>query len=285
MPYCPRCGVEVEDRLENCPLCDTAIPDEVRRLEREEAPYPVDLVHPRKMYKSLTVKQRRRLIFSLMILTGLLPIILTTVLDVLQNRRVTWSYFVDISLVGAFCMAYLHIRFVHKPMVALHGTVLLFLLFYMLLRRLPPGEFLRTLDFQIILAVAVTGECVVTFLLGAQRKWFNIVGYCLFMSALFLVGLNYILSRNMGWAAPTASVLLPLAVYFVYMGRVKRRGMNVVGFFFLLLGLMLLALDFFSGYAGWSLVTSIVFGFLALVFYLLHFVLFNDTDWRKALHL
>ena len=285
MPYCPRCGVEVEDRLDSCPLCDTVIPDEVRSRKQNNASYPADMVRPRKMYKSLTPKQRRGLIFSLIILIGLMPVLLTSVLDFIQNGLITWSYYVTFSIIGAAGISSLYIRFPRKPMVSVNGTILLSVLWYMLMTKQSPQVFIVSGDFPVILTTAVTTESILIFLSTAQRRWFNIVSYSLFILTLFLIILEFLLSKSIKWSFITSSILIPSSVYFFYIGKVKNKGLNTIGVFFFLLTLMLLALDFSTDYSGWSLITSVILGFLSLVFYIMHIALFNDTDWKKALHL
>jgi hypothetical protein len=92
----------------------------------------------------------------------------------------------------------------------------------------------------------------------------------------------------------TTSRVLPLllvtflaaVVYIGYFSRVRRRGLNVAGFLFLELTVFLGILDFvISGTISWSGVTGLVFVPIAIVLYTMHIALFNDTDWRKALHL
>jgi hypothetical protein len=285
MPYCPRCGVEVEHRLEKCPLCDTSIPDEVRDRENRDNSYPMDLVNPKKMYKSLSSVQRRIIILSLMVLLGLLPILLTGVLDLLKNQAFTWSYYVVFSLIGALGIASLFIQFAQKPLVSVNGSFFLFVIIYMLLKRDSPAIFFQSADFFILMITILGGESLLVYLCVNQRKWYNIVSYTLFIISFFLTALDYILTGNPQWSFIVFSVLFFLAFYFFYIGRVKRRGLNVIGFFFFLISLMLLALDFSTGFVGWSLVTAVIFGLLSVIFYIMHFILFNDTDWRKALHL
>jgi hypothetical protein len=82
MTYCSRCGVEVEERAEACPLCEAPI----QRLDepREEpARYPAVATAPDR--------QVRYLVWTLST-AGLLSLILTFVtLDVVLNQDITWS--------------------------------------------------------------------------------------------------------------------------------------------------------------------------------------------------
>lgn len=286
MPYCPRCGVEVEDRMEHCPLCETAIPQGVRNQDKAPAPYPEDIVPPRKMYKRLSEKQLHWFVLSLIILLGLLPVLIISAIDLLNNGRFTWSYYAIVGILGTAGIVYLFVRYPRRPMIAVNGTFLSVFAVNMLVGyRYAPVEFFSSVEFIFYGLTFVIGESVLIFLTGKKRKWYDIVSFCLLMVTFFLLLVEYSLSKGWAWSLICASAILPVMLYFFYAGRAKRRGLNLVGFFFLLLTLMLLALDLTTTFQGWSVITSMIFGFLTLAFYIMHIALFNDTDWKKALHL
>ncbi len=285
MPYCPRCGVEVEDRLEKCPLCDTAIPGEVRNPQKSEGIYPADSVKARKMHRSLTLRQKRSLFLSLAVMACLLPLLVTPLLDYIQNGLISWSYYVMISLPAAFGMALAGVLSYRRPGLLVNSAGLIILCWFMLFRKQYPWDFLLSGDFQIILAGAVSADIFVLYVGKARRKWQNAVGLSLLISSLFLIALEYILSGKISWSPIAVSALIPASLFIFLTGIVRRRGLNVVSLFFLLLSLMLVALDFSTDFSGWSLITFIIFSFLAFAALMTHAILFRDTDWKKVLHL
>jgi len=285
MPYCPRCGVEVEDRLEKCPLCDTVIPSEVRDPQKTEGIYPADSVKPRKMHRDLTVRQKRLLFLSLAVMVCLLPLLLTPLLDYIQNGLITWSYYVMISLPAAFGMALMGALLFRRPGLFVNAAGLIILCWFMLFRKQFPGEFLFSGDFHIILAGAVSADILVLYMGKARRKWQNTVGLSLLIISLFLIALDIILSGIIRWSPIVVSALIPAALFIFLTGLFKRRGLNVVSLFLMLLSLMLVSLDFSTVFSGWSLIASFILCFLAFAALLMHAVLFRDTDWKKVLHL
>ncbi len=285
MPYCPRCGVEVEDRLEKCPLCDTAIPGEVRNPQKSEGIYPADSVKARKMHRSLTLRQKRSLFLSLAVMACLLPLLLTPLLDYIQNGLISWSYYVMISLPAAFGIALAGVLFYRRPGLLVNSAGLIILCWFMLFRKQYPWDFLLSGDFHIILAGAVSADIFVLYMGKAKRKWRNTVSLSLLMIALFLIALEFILSGMMRWSPIVVSALIPAALFIFLTGLFKRRGLNVVSLFFMLLSLMLVALDFSTVFSGWSLIASFILCFLAFASLMMHAVLFRDTDWKKVLHL
>ncbi|HSH75402.1 MAG TPA: DUF6320 domain-containing protein [Longimicrobiales bacterium] len=84
MTYCSRCGVEVEERAEACPLCEAPI----QRLDepREEpARYPEVVAAPDRQVRYLVW------ISSTAALSSLALTFVT--LDVVLNQRITWSLY------------------------------------------------------------------------------------------------------------------------------------------------------------------------------------------------
>lgn len=82
MTYCSRCGVEVGERVERCPLCEAPI----QRLDAHEAP-------PAR-YPEVPPSPNRPLRYAVWVLATaiLLSVALSSVtLDVLLNGSITWS--------------------------------------------------------------------------------------------------------------------------------------------------------------------------------------------------
>ncbi len=95
MPYCPRCGVEVDPSVASCPLCATPIPD-LGLGPGEPAwpsPYPDD---PTKTF--LTSKQRK--FRAILATTGVFAVaaLAVTVTDVTTTGALTWSRYPLASL-------------------------------------------------------------------------------------------------------------------------------------------------------------------------------------------
>jgi hypothetical protein len=285
MPYCPRCGVEVEDRLEKCPLCDTAIPGEVRDPQKTEGIYPADSVKARKMHRSLTVRQKRSLFFSLAVMACLLPLLLTPLLDYTRNGLISWSYYVMISLPALFGITLVGALSFRRPGLLVNASGLIILCWFMLFRKQFPGDFLLSVDFHIILAGAISADIFVFYLGKAKRKWQNAVGLSFLIISLFLIALDFSLSGMLRWSPIAVSALIPAAAFIFLTGIVRRRGLNVISIFFFLLSLMLVALDFTTDFSGWSLITFVIFCFLAFAALMMHAILFRDTDWKKVLHI
>ena len=290
MPYCPRCGVEVEERLDACPLCDTRIPEEVRqRPEKPVEPsrYPEDVIPPTPMYRTMSTRQRRILTVALIIFMGVFPILLTGGIDMARNGGVTWSYYVAIPVVGAALMVWLFVRFGRRPIVSVTAAMLILMVIQLLIAdRSDPGRFFVSQEFPFFVAVFALVELFLVYRVFRRPPLLRLVAFGLTEIALFLGAVNAIVSGSLSWSLITAACILPVPIYLVYLDRVKRKGLNMAGFLFLDLTIMTTGIDLaVDGGAGWSLITSLIFLTLTALFYILHVTLFDDTDWKKALHL
>ena len=287
MAYCPRCGVEVEDRLENCPLCDTRIPDEVRVHPDQAMDYPEDVFPANPIYKTLSSGQKRSLTALLIAFLAFFPIILTAGLDFAGGGSISWSYFVIVPVLGAALIAWFSFRLFRRPFLLVTGIILVLLAVQILIElRLEGARFLSSpvLPFSVVVFVCV--EAALFYSTRRRRPVVQILSVILFMIVVLNGAIDFLVSWSLSWSLVVASSLLPVVLYLVYLRRVRQKGLNLAGFFFIDLTLMMLCLDLsISGRIGWSAVTGLIFMTIAVLFYVLHIVLFNDIDWRKALHL
>ena len=133
MAYCPRCGVEVEDRLSQCPLCETRIPDEVRDPTVDDGDYPADVIPPRRLYRSLSAVQKKRLSALVIGFLTLFPSLLSLGINYTLDGEISWSYFVVVPVVGAGLIAWLVVRLYRRPFLMLSSLLGLLLLLQVLL--------------------------------------------------------------------------------------------------------------------------------------------------------
>jgi hypothetical protein len=287
MPYCPRCGVEVEQRLDRCPLCDTAIPKDVREHPEEPGEYPEDVIPPKPLYRELTRRQKRVLATSLIIFLGLFPIAITLGIDLFQHGSVTWSYYVLVPVLGAALIAWFFFRFGNRPVISVTAMMIIILAIQLLIGLKSSSSrsgYSMIIPFFIASFIAV--EMLLLYITYKRPKVLQLLDAILLDVSFFVCALDLIISSTLGWSLIVISCTLPVSLFFVYVIHAKKHGLNMAGFFFLDLTLMMLAIDLStSGRISWSIVTTTIFVVIAALFYVLHIVLFNDTDWKKALHL
>ena len=102
MPYCPKCGLEVDNGITECPLCNFTIPDvpyenDLKKEEIELKNYYEEL----KILKKERKKKTRRVIFIIFILFAVGAGINNALQDYLLNNKLTFSPYV-LSSLGLF---------------------------------------------------------------------------------------------------------------------------------------------------------------------------------------
>lgn len=101
MPYCPRCGVEVEHDITECPLCSFKIPVipnivDVKKEEIELKNYYEELSELKKLRKRRT----KGVVFIILVLAVIFAGFNNTMQDWYANGELTFSPYVLSSLVG-----------------------------------------------------------------------------------------------------------------------------------------------------------------------------------------
>ncbi|MFC2137639.1 DUF6320 domain-containing protein [Bacteroidota bacterium] len=100
MNYCKNCGVELDEKMNFCPLCGELVEDKIVNKEYLKSAQPQPKEKLLSDYESLTQKQRRKLFWELSGIILISGIIVTLIINIIINKSITWSkYSVTISLV------------------------------------------------------------------------------------------------------------------------------------------------------------------------------------------
>lgn len=108
MAYCPKCGVEVETDVKNCPLCEFPIPDV------NEGNYPEDSKYPQAIntYDEDHLGKKNKAFFSLTIIAISIMVIIGVIYLVYPWNHVLLKYIaladLGIFAIVFFAMGYLH---------------------------------------------------------------------------------------------------------------------------------------------------------------------------------
>ena len=104
MAYCVKCGVELDDKLETCPLCNIPVidPETLKpKLIHEENSFELSGISTREISEILTqpimhrISHKTAALFSI---TMLIPVITVLLIDILTNNGVTWSFYPILSV-------------------------------------------------------------------------------------------------------------------------------------------------------------------------------------------
>lgn len=99
MAYCIKCGVELEDKLVKCPLCDTLVIDpetlKPKQIKKENLPV-FSGITSREISELLTHPIMHRISYktaTVFTITMLIPVIVLLLVDVISHNAITWSFY------------------------------------------------------------------------------------------------------------------------------------------------------------------------------------------------
>lgn len=233
MPYCVRCGVELDGYVKECPLCRTPVP-ELDDIDTTDTglypPLPEEI-------KKLDMPLREKKQLSLIILTVclIIPILLVLVIDLRQGPAITWSFYPMASLILAWFFAALplFLKPVFYPIFLVDMTLLALFLWF--IDRVS-GGYSWFFPLGLPLTALFTGIVVTVVWLTrrAAVRGLNVVAYILTGVTLFTVAVDVLLriitgARDpIGWSLIIVVSLLPVAaiLLIIHMRPNLRHGMK-----------------------------------------------------------
>lgn len=213
MTYCSRCGVEVEERAQACPLCEAPI----QRLDepREEpARYPDVVTSPDRQVRYLVW------ILSTAALSSLALTFVT--LDVVLNQRITWSHYPLIGAGVIWLLITLVVAVARRP------------IFVIVSQAVATGGFLFLIDISdgrlhwfvplaLPIVAVVTGASVLVWLVArlSRRTPALVAAAVLFGCGAGSVAVDLLVSAYLGapgmsWSWVVLGAAVPLVVFLLY---------------------------------------------------------------------
>ncbi|MCG8453346.1 MAG: DUF6320 domain-containing protein [Spirochaetales bacterium] len=220
MPYCSRCGVEVEPQTPECPLCDAPI----QRLPGDDSrPWPHDEA-PKHSAPALSADERQALAKSITSLGFLIPVAIVLTVDWFVTRSITWSLWPLVTLGAAWLWALIPIALGRKPHLMITSiTVVGIALLWGLGWLSGSVRWVITIGMPLVIIAGILANLIL--LLARHRKHIgsNLAGWILIAITILnicadvLVRLNFQLSGVPGWSLIVAATLLPVAALLLYL--------------------------------------------------------------------
>jgi len=239
MIACPRCGVELDDGMHNCPLCNYS-GTEVQ-ADSEEASQISENPQREKIlsdYVNLTQHQKRKLFWELSNIILFSGILVTLMINVISAKGITWSkYTITICLV-LFANVTLFSFWRNRLMILLGGsflsTSLLLVLLDLFNERIGWGTQLGVPLLFSLYAVIL----MLTFVIRLTKQHgFNILGCFFLATGLLCICADGVLSRyftgkiTCHWSLIVSVCLIPIAAILFYIHYRLNRGMDLRRFF------------------------------------------------------
>ncbi|MDC7219927.1 MAG: DUF6320 domain-containing protein [Spirochaetales bacterium] len=223
MPYCSQCGVEVEEDVKKCPLCQTPIqkilPD---GQVGPSGPYPSEAAGSPPV-PPLTMGEKMAIARTITTIGILIPLLLIAAIDYFINRRITWSSYVIASLTGAWFITLISLFSWKRPYVftaLVHLDILA--LIYIIGLIAGNHSWAIPVALPILTGSTLIVSAAVNRIRSLKDKGANVAGIILLAIAFLCAVIDFILqahyhsSHRLGWSLIVLSVLIPTALLLFY---------------------------------------------------------------------
>ncbi len=219
MPYCFKCGVEVNNGVKNCPLCKMDLPI----LEDEVI---VEPRYPSQENVFREIKKKRRNIFFAIYSMGMLSIVFNLVLIDKRSHDVwSWSQYTTIYLLGSIGYLYAILQY-SKNLKVNFGIIGITTIIVLYLNDIFNGKLEWFLSLGLPIALISTYVLYCLFKIFSREKLLPYkVMETITVTAVFLVILELIIDMylfdniSLSWSIQAALCFLPLMTILIFMPR------------------------------------------------------------------
>jgi hypothetical protein len=220
MPYCSRCGVEVDDYIKICPLCNLNIQN-FENAPAIQGNFPNDDITSKDYYIPFEIKKKITWsIFSFLIVTTLSIIF---AVNFLLNRTITWGWIPLFSLLLTWALTAV-IYYLNKKIYYLLISVFIIIIIYLffLFFVIQYLDIFFKLAMPILTVAFINLVFIVLFCNKTRKKGYNIIGFILTGTASICIGIDiivtyYITSKIvMTWSIVVISLLIPIVLFLYY---------------------------------------------------------------------
>ena len=211
--YCIKCGVELEDGAERCPLCETAVP-EIKGLEEKEfmKEYPMININ---LYE-MKMKKVKKAVFLSFFTISIISILEVLFQNLIMYGKMEWGYYAIPSILifdlGLFVFLDSY-RMRTNLFLLLSGFIAYFLL-------LDFGDEKLTwslrLGIPIVLALYLI-SLIFSYVWDKHKSdKLKILNFFIFFVGIFLLILELIISKKMTWSIFSSIPLFILSIMLRY---------------------------------------------------------------------
>ena len=210
--YCVKCGVELEDGVKRCPLCETAVP-EIKGMEEEFAKeYPIVNIN---LYE-MKMKKVKKAVFMSFFTISIISILEVFFQNIIVYGNIGWAYYVipSILLFDLMLFVMLNSHTLRQNLFFIFVGLTTFLLI------IDYGD--KTLSWSLRRGIPITvAFCFVG--LAFSFVWdkhksdrIKILNFFLFFIGVFLLMLEFIIRKRFSWSIWASIPLFVLNVMLRY---------------------------------------------------------------------
>ncbi len=189
MPYCSRCGVELDEYVAVCPLCFTPVAQ-----QRNSKP-PKKTVFPDKAIPEKDKGVLRFLAWEIVSVSLLTAFLIVALTNIITSFGVTWARYPLASIVLIWLLATFPLLLPKKPLLISVFSACAIMLFLVLVDLMDNGaiDWFYYIALPISFMLIVVTSAVVTACIKAKTKGANIAAFILFGVGIITGGLDMIL--------------------------------------------------------------------------------------------
>jgi hypothetical protein len=235
MPFCSKCGVEVDDIVEVCPLCGTPVQKFNTGNEIPRTPYPPENPSPNKKPAS---EYNLTLVWIIITVIFFIPLFALLTINFEYKGSSAWTGYALSSIISAWLCVTIVFTFRKNYIICSAGimAVLSLLLFFFdflydnMTWFFPFG--LPALFLLYILAIAV-----IILSSKVKEKGLNIIAFILIAAGLFCFGFDSLFTLMVikiikpSWSLIILSVLFPTALLFLFLHHKMKKRIKFKRFF------------------------------------------------------
>ena len=231
MNICINCGVELENDMQQCPLCGTPVGED----HPDSSPGDKSRQTGTHLTITGTIKSReksllQRIVWQVTSIILLSAIISTLIIDVAVHKQVTWAaYPVTISMIVftyASLFAFWHTKRIYQILAGLLISSLLFIVLDLLQ---PQSNWQLRLGLPILIVINLIGIILIMVINLTKHRGLNVIAYTCVAIAGLCMTIESILSYYhnehivLRWSIIVAACLLPVTAALIFMHhRIKR---------------------------------------------------------------
>jgi hypothetical protein len=238
MPYCSKCGVEVDEFVDVCPLCKNPIQKFSGKQEIPAAHYPEPGPEITKKKQAL---EKHNIYMAWMIISVVLftPFFVILTIGIQAGSITSWAAYPLASMIAAWMITTILLFFIRKPVIYSTGILITLAALLFSLDFIHSGKltWFLPLGLPILFLLYILTLIVVIASIKVKEKGLNIGGFILVASGFFCIGLDMLFSVYFkgsiipGWSFVAVSSIFPLAIFFLLLHYILKKKVKFKRFF------------------------------------------------------
>jgi hypothetical protein len=239
MIICKKCGVELEENMDRCPLCGE---NAASGALSGRAPGPLKQSGQEERllsdFELLTREQRQKLFWQLSGIVLISGAVVTLVIDLIINRGITWSRYSCSASLVLFINITLLVLLRKRTAIALMGNFLstsaLLVLFDLFDNAI---GWTTKLGIPLVLAFYLVVYLLISLMRRSKQRGINLIAYFLIALGILSLSVEGIISLQLNnrldfqWSVIALASVLPVSAMLLFIHYRLRKGTDLKRFF------------------------------------------------------